>query len=504
MKKSAVILLTVVMVGLLVGRFGGGYSPAEENTVRGNGESHSERNKRDAPSVLKEESVQVPRLVTSENLETLVAQGSGVSYASLALWLLDADAGEIAEYWLRFESGQPMTDKKRLLFFNWTRVDPQGALKATAGSKDADIIWWAWAASDPASALAAAGTEEQMRKVAKGLGEFQPGWLMKHFDEISKEARDGALAGLTTWKETDDAGGMLDFLQANGRGFQSHIFTAFALKDPWAAFDWLEKNNMLEASRYSDGQPLEVLIGQMKSAHPDDLERMAAMMPPGKMKRSMEDAAFKNLITTDPEKALKSAKETDAPLVAARRMAMIASLSIGSDPGKAFDIGAEILANLPGGLSPKTEIRVEDRRNSWSGTQKETHEFFNQLLAKDPERVLDMAATAAGESPGATFNELSSSWAGDDPAAYAEWVNRQTQPQIRKPAIHTLSMKLMQKGSYQEAADWAMASPEPDSSLNTLSWFWGRMDPEAAKAWFKDAEIPEKDKQRYLQQIKSK
>ena len=423
MKKTAAIFILLIVIGFFVGRLVGGFSRAGSLAAGESAQPHGKQTSGDTPSISSNESLQIPRIVTSESLETITAQAEDVAYASLALWLLDADAGEIAEYWQRIASSQPTTDEKRLLFFNWMRVNPLGAIAATAGGEDASLAWWAWAASDPAQAMAAAGTDEQKKRVAKGIGEFQPGWLRDHFSELPEEVKNDALAGLSTWKETDDPAGMLDLFLENDRGFQSHIFKAFALKDPWKAFDWLEKNNMLQPTRYSNySGGVEVLIEQMKKAHPDDLERMAVTMPYGKLKRMMEDAAFEGLIASDPAKALKSAKETEAPLMAAKRLGIIGSGLLSTDPDKAFDIAAEILAKNSGGLSPEVTVRSETSNRSWGGQEGDASKFFNSLIAKDPARTLDMAVTAADGAPGNTFNELIGIWAVSDLEGYVGWV----------------------------------------------------------------------------------
>jgi hypothetical protein len=343
-RKFAIIILVSVAIGFAVGRIGGNLSGSGQadgvlafdtgKTQDRSGKSHQDPLR---------DLAQIPRLVTSENLDSLLAEGEGVTYAGLALWMLDADADEIAAYWARCNQEGLGGDIKRLIFINWTRLDPLGAIAATQGKEEWKMVWWAWAASDPAAALAAAGPE-QYGRVANGIGEFHPAWVRDHFSDIPDDAKDDALHGLMTWKENADPEATLDFLKEQGRRFQSHIFKAFALKDPWGAFDWLEKNDMLEVSQYSSrAGPVEILIREMNAAHPDDLERMASMLPAGKLKWVMEDAVFEKQMETDPEKALETARKTEVPLVAAKRLAMIGAGLVTSDPDKAFDIAADIL-----------------------------------------------------------------------------------------------------------------------------------------------------------------
>ncbi len=415
--------------------------------------------------------------------------------------MLDAEAGEIADYWARCPQDGLGGDIKRLIFLNWTRLDPRGAVAATTGSDEADMVWWAWAASDPRGALAAAPSEKYHR-VAKGIGEFHPAWLMEHFPEIPEEARNQALTGLMTWKENDDPAATLDFLREQGRNFHDGTFKAFARKDPWAAFDWLEKNGKLLGSRYSnhDG-PVEILIREMKAAHPDDLERMAATLPAGKLKRTMDDAVFETQLETDPEKAFEEAMKAEAPLTSVKRLGIIGAGLLSTDPEKAFGIAAEMLVKSKDGLSPERSINVGDSSISYHGQEGEAAQFFNSLIAKDPVRTLDMAVTAADGEPGKTFRELTNTWAGSDLESYASWVNGQSEPAIRTAAISTMVSHLGDRGSYEEAADWAMTSPDRSSSLQSLVWSWAQKDGAAAKEWFEGADIPAMEKKNFLNQI---
>lgn len=502
MKPFVFIFFVSILSGAVVGRIGGRYFESGEAEMTTKAAPRDFKQTSGGAGMREQEGVEISRLVTSDDLDSIAAQGNNVSYASLALWLLEADGEEIPDYWRGLGANQPITDKTRLLFFHWTRVDPQGALAATAGTEDARLVFWAWAASDPAEALAAARTPEDWKRVAKGLGEFQPDWLMEHFDEIPEEARTNALEGMTTWKEADDAVAMLDFLEEKGRGFQPHIFKAFVLKDPWAAYDWLEKKGMLKLSPYPNGG-FEILLRELKANSPDDLERMAATMPAGEMKRAMEDAVFERLVEIDPDRALENAMKTEAPLVAANRMAMIASGLLESDPEKAFHIAADILAKAPDGLSFIERLSVGTYSTNSGSDDGVAKELFDRLIAGYPERTLDLAVASAGENPGHTFDGLAASWARADLPSYAEWVSRQTVPGIRTPAIANVVMALAAAGNFSEAGEWAVTAPDPELSLNALAWRWGARNPEEARAWFQTADIPEKLRKRSLENIRN-
>ncbi len=439
----------------------------------------------------------VPRLVTDESLESLVAQGDGVSYASLSLWLLDADAAEIAAFWEHYRATNPGGDLRRLLFINWTRLDPSAAITATKGTDDEKLVWWAWAAHDPETAMSAAPTEEWRIRVAKGAGEFHPEWVRENFENIPEEARSSAIEGIRTWKEDGDHAATLDFLLEHGNGHTGSIFSTFARKDPWGAYDWLVKNDRLGIPQWGN-QEVDSLIRQMKELHPDDLERMAAMTPSGQVRWKMEDALFESLLETDPERALENARSGDAPLVNMKRLASIGDKLLDTDPEKAFDLAAEILMISKGGLSPNVMIDYEGGGIHYGSSDSHAEDFMARVLAKDPYRTLDMAAGALTDSSSRVFDNLSRTVAEKDLDGYAAWVNRQTDPKSIERGTGVVVSGLAQRGNFHEASEWAMNGYKPEGSmpngLFSLVHQWSQRDVEGAREWLESSPVSEQHK----------
>jgi len=160
-------------------------------------------------------------LRSHDTLDGLLALGGQVPYQRLALWLLDATPGESAAYWQTHVAAQKrdrnITD---LVMASWTRIDPQGATAAVAGTRFEDFAWWARAAHDPQAALAAAMDTNPSRvpNVAWGIGEFHPKWLRDHFGEIPSSVRRMAMQGLEKWGETRDPLATCEFLKDQGLG----------------------------------------------------------------------------------------------------------------------------------------------------------------------------------------------------------------------------------------------------------------------------------------------
>ena len=436
-----------------------------------------------------------PRLVTADTLESLLAQGDELSYASVALWLLDADASEMAAFWENRQGKYFPENMKRLLLINWTRLDPSTAVATTTGTKLERLVWWAWAASDPMAALASAPTLEMKRLAAQGAGEFDPAWVRENFASIPEDCQQAAIGGILTWKEDSDHVATLDFLQEQAGGRNGSIFRSLARKDPWAAYDWLVENNKLKLGRYTGQSEVEELIAQMKELHPDDLERMAAMTPSGAIRWKMEDALFESLLATDPERALKHAREGKAPLFNAQRLAVIGNKLLATDPGKAFQLGGEILAMSAGSLSPMVTVSYEGATNRSAAGDEVAENFFEQLLVKDFSRTLDLVAGSVADRSAENFNKISSNAVAKDLNGYAAWVNQQTHPEIVKQGSSQVVSGLAARGNFPEASEWAMSHYEPKGelprSLINLTIQWAQRDTQGAGEWLEASPLSE-------------
>ncbi|RYD49658.1 MAG: hypothetical protein EOP85_01210 [Verrucomicrobiaceae bacterium] len=438
---------------------------------------------------------------SAETLETLVAKEGGATYADIALWLVDADAGQIAAYWESCKDGKLDGDRERLIFLSWTRLDPNAAVAATASTDRAGMAWWAWAASDPMTALASAG-DDRLEDVARGIGEFQPKWLMANFHHIPEAVRRNAVGGLLTWKENEDPAATLDFLKEHEFGFNKTLFRTLCLKDPWAAYDWLQKN---ESGDSKANSAMDTLLETMRSAHPDDLERLGAMAPSGRMKRKVEDFIFASLLEKDPESALAEAKDIEAPAVAAIRLAQVGKSLMKTDPDKAFEVGSMILATGPQNLVPFKQMEFANGTNMslWDNNEQSTQEFIESLLSKDPARTMEMTIDGM-KGVTSTFHSLCGKWCSQDTEAYSAWVDTQKNPEIRSAAERYLIMTLSSQGRFQEAADRATgAAAGGGSTLTQLAIDWGKSDPTAAAAWLESADIDEEQREQLGNHIKS-
>ena len=429
-----------------------------------------------------------PEVKSTDTVDSLIGKGESATFNDLATWLLTASSEEIGAYWAACKDLKPHKFSRNLVFMNWTRIDPEGALAATSGTEDEEMAWWGWASNDPAAALSAVGSEF-LGSVTNSIGQHHPQWLRDHFDEIPEAGQGVALNGLTTWKEDSDHVATLDFLREHGRSYSERTLKTFIRKDPWAAYDWLEKNDMLFATKWGRS-PGDTLIQTMLENHPEDLERLSAMTPPGRMKWRMEAAIFENLLSTDIDAALKNARETEAPLIAATRLAEIGKTYVESDPEKAFALAAEILESTNGSLSPALSINTNNGGTDWGADYDSAEKFMSSLLNEDPERVMDMLAGSDLEAE--AFTGMSQEWADTDVDAYASWATRQDDPEVRSEATDHIVSSLAQQDRFEEAGDWALSDYSATTgggSMYRLVHFWKDSDPDGAAQWVDRADI---------------
>jgi len=447
---------------------------------------------------------EIPHVRSSDTVETLAAIKDGTLYSRLAAWMIDASEQDIAAYWTSYQKGERSNDITDLVFINWTRLNPQGAIAAVAGGKDEHYAWWAWAAHDPKAALAAAkaANPDRVNNVAWGIGEFDPQWLRDHFDQIPEGARGNAMQGFAKWDDGANPLESLKFMKEQGMDFDGGTFKALVNQDPWAAFDWIKENPSLQGDRYGNGNnAMDILLTALGREHPDDLERLAAQTPSGTLKRKMEATLFDNLLATDPAAALEKARTADAPLTAVERFAKIGLPLVKTDPEKAFEMAEEIFRASPERLEAQTRVEYKNGSTTWGSEESKASDLLGALLNQDPARVLDLFGTTGGDksSPSQTFSKLSQQWAAQDIVGFSNWVNTQTKPEVRDPAVNTVMYQLLQDGQFTEAIDWGLSSDQlrKNGSLNNIFYQWKQADPDAAAEWLDASDLPEDEKSRY-------
>ncbi len=515
MKKSSIFLL----FGLCVAGFSSGFAakrlangpppssaavveekPAEVGrnapTARESGETSAV-----APASLPSPS---SHLQSTDTLESLLAADDRSIFGRLSLWMMDASEEEISAYWQNYRQRENrQNDVNDLIFINWTRLNPLAATAAANGTPDAHYAWWAWACHDPQAALAAAvsGNPEHIGNVGWGLGEFHGDWCRENWDDLPEAARGRIIGGMTKWDDAANPQEILDFLKEKGQGFNQRLFQSMVRKDPWAAYDWLQENSGIVAGSYGNSdRAFESVLQSLGESQPGALERLAAQTPSGETKRKIEAAAFKQLLETDPDAALKQAKAEKAPLIAAERLAAVGLSLAKTDPEKAFELVEDLFAADPGGTSGTIRIRYPSGSSSSGATATGVNELMDALLAKDPGKLLDISPLGSSPHGRDHFYTNASKWAELDLPAYAEWVTEKSDPAIRDRATGVVVNELRQGGHFAEAADWALSSQVTQSHLQGVFHDWYRNNGHEAAEWLESADLPD-DQRTHLNRI---
>jgi hypothetical protein len=446
-------------------------------------------------------------LHSSDTLETITALDDASLYGRLALWMMDASERDIAAYWQNYHQRKNRSnDINDLIFINWTRLNPQAAISAAAGTGDEQFAWWAWACHDPKASLAAAiaTNPDRVKNVAWGIGEFHPDWLRQHFNEIPESGRGNAMSGMTKWDDKTDPMATLAFLKEHGNGFDRGIFKSLVLKDPLAAYDWIQnKGNMMQSRHTSDGYDLMgTFVTTISEQHPEVLERLAEQTPSVALKRKMEDALFKNLLKTDPEAAIEQATATKAPKIAAGRLAAVGMSLVDTDPERAFEMAKNLFGVCPYALNWQTVVRYANGEGNWGAPNGDVNQLVDALIAKDPARVMGMMNPQGVDACGysSDFLMLAGKWAERDLTGCANWVNGQTDPVIRDSAAVAVICILQEQEQYAEAADWAM-SLEKHAQQRMLLNIWQGKNPDEALKWLESSDLTEQEKQNIRKSI---
>lgn len=426
------VLALISVCGLLAGfaaRRISPRNPANFETTTGTAleNRHAAASAEARPSSASDRLSVIPRQPSNDTLESVLGLDCSESYGRIASWLAGAGEQELAAYWADFSkrkhTGDDDDDVREMIFINWTRLNPGGAMKASHGHYAA---WKGWTANDPGAALAAATAagEEQVYYVAGALGEFHPAWLRAHFDELSEKARDAALATITNRIDSENPRESLDFLKKTEQVPDEETFKALIRKDPWAAADWLKENPRFADDRTAPaGNLTKVLYSTLCEERPEELERLAGRTPPGEERRQMEKALFDHFLKSDPAAALEQARSTEAPLLASQRLGKIGLDLVSTDPAKALEIAGEVLVLNPGNLGFSDQIEFPGGTYGMGGAGN-GGELMQALFDKDPAATVEMiAGHGTGEIEiSNTLEKYVRQWAVRDLKAVSAWL----------------------------------------------------------------------------------
>jgi len=483
MKSSAYVLPAVAALGFAAGRFvpGAGLGLGHPGSSGIHAGPSSEKEGRDAAHSPVFSSFKPPLPVSTETAESLLRYGNNDLYAPLALWLLDASADQIGGFWAAYlKRGTPKDRIRDLIFTQWAKCDPQGLLAAARRTGQEGSAWWAWGMADPAAALAASeGQPQAIRdEVIKGIAAADPQrgiGMLEQDPRLMKVLDMDALVKFACRKGGREG---VEFLLSVDANFALDTpFKDWVGKDPHAASAWLNE--------LGDEHWLLVLFLQrVEATDPAAVKEIAAGLPAGALKRSLEAELFTRLAASDPEKAVEEAHATDSPRVAAERFALLGSeLLKGRKPEEALKLLGELLAKCPDAPRRGMPQVSPTFHGSVPGSVTGVPELIAGLAEWNPRVTMEVMLEAG---PVDNTWEVARKWLQAQPEEFATWCEQQRDPAVADGGAGLLSQALLKQNDYAGAIAWGMRVSDEKARFFPLGQAfheWVRQDREAALQW---------------------
>lgn len=434
--------------------------------------------------------------------DLLAIDDAGELYARLALWQLDAPLEDLAAFWAGYAKREGRdTGVIDLLFTQWTRSDPQGAIAAAKGSGHEGIPWWAWAVHDPDAALAAlSGAPNEMAGfVMRAIGQYHPGRSLQLLEENPGFNQWNAIEGIIDGLTRTDPEAALEFQRKHGRLHDTDAIEKLTRDDPHAALEWIRDRP--QDDHYSEAAFLKTLTNE----DPAMLGELAATLPPGQFRRKLESAAFAQLAKDDPAEALRQAKAETTPRLAAERLAMVGQKMVDDDLPAALAVLDDLFKACPDAGNRMIWIRYPNGASGGGGDVDGVQPFIDRLVAKDP-----LAALAAvvdvplvenspyGHRAADAESMVAASWARQDFEGFAGWVENQDPGPQRDRHVGLAVSQLSSSEQHAEALSWAMEISNEDqraSSVRDAVMNWRHRDAEAVRKWAAEADLSDKLRQ---------
>ncbi len=426
-------------------------------------------------------------------------------YARLALWLLDAPEEDIAAFWSAYagrERSQRDTELLDLLFAQWTRIDPVAAIEAAKGSGHEGIPWWAWAIHDPDAAIAAArdAPAEMAGFVMRAIGQFHPERALRMLEENPGFAQWNAIEGIINGLARTDPEAALAFQRLHGRMHDTKAIEKLTRDDPHAALEWLRRQPR------GDNDSMGAFLGTLQRENPSMIAELAEGLPPGSLRRQLESAAFRHLAETDPAEALRQARDTASPRLAAERLAVLGSRMATDDFQGALGIFGDLFAACPDAGNRMLWTRRPNGSGGSLAAIEGVTPFIDQLIAADPQATMEAALRMPGVDAapgrqiihhsgvdGSAAAAVASRWGSQDPEGLAGWLETQEPgPDFDRGAVYA-SRGYLGRKQFDEGIEWSMRISDESrrsSAVQSAFQLWQNNDRQSARQWVQEADLP--------------
>jgi hypothetical protein len=440
------------------------------------------------PAQEKRSPISTLNLSSTKSLSSFTTNTGLVSTGDLALWLLDASPIEIAELWEHHSQQKDLeTTTAELILAAWARHDPMAAVAATKDSRLEELAWQGFAIHHPERALQQALTNDEassaspLSMASLSLARFHSSWLQNNLDLFPEEwMKRDALLNFQPDLTQSTPQEAIEFMRNNDLQISSDLILALAIEDP------LEANRLALDNRqqgpWGDPKIIGKMIQHLADEAPDQLALLHSATKSLQIRSSIELHQFKAEIQNDPVGALEKLKDLPMSFSKQDQMAELGEHHLENNPDLALEIFAELVNQSKGPLDRSLKIHTENT-TMWHGESSENLpvQLREKLLTTQPEALMDLI-TNKGELAAAATR-----WAEIDKSQFAEWANRQQDPENVSISANTLTNRYLNDGQVPQAMEWAQKIPTPGDSLPyqifNIYDHWQLQDPAAARAW---------------------
>jgi len=503
--RTLPFLIFSAAVGLLLGwqmKTSGGFGKA----VSSEGEVGGSSRKGATMPVAADGVMQAPGQ-SSDTAMTLHALPAEGLYDRMALFLLEAEAGDFPVFYDEFQKRTDRTDHlNELLFIAWTRVDPEAAIATSRGTEDLNRAYWAWAGHDPSAALASATNRgEGIRDAVRGIGEFHPEWLQANWDLIPENLQEVAIQGLVTWPNTQNPeislrllhGSKSDSFAKIGILSQSNDQTLLALarQDPAHAYELVQEltGGSHHFHKSHKRTFLDHFLASVNRHEPALLGEIATFVKSPVDQNQIQLAQFQSLLRDDPASAKAMIENTPASWLKEDIEVIYANHLLAGDPDRGYDHAVHLITNGIAEFHRHTLVEAEGRSTMSYNPISGSGQLISNLLDHDAPTLLNelMPETVVEEGwmrKKTAFDTASRIWAQQDVVGYAEWLREQKDhPSVYRNGVSSIVNILENKGEFEAGIEWAQSAEDTSglsrNRLQGLYFKWLRRDREAAVAW---------------------
>jgi hypothetical protein len=402
-----------------------------------------------APSAKTEDGKNVPSQKVAETLAAFdpapmmldVLNAVGLDrYAKISRFLAGATAAECEALYKALDERNELSHHfMDMINLRWAEIDPLGALKD--GSSAAV---WAWAKSDPEAAFAYALEKDKsmagevLRAIAQDSAVEGEAMLHAHPELGQSTVWEGMVSALF---ETNPRAAA-EYALAHGVDLDGTL-KRWADTDPEGALEFA----LAQADPRDKAKSLDEVLGKIAQSDPARALAVIAELPPGGMRKNLQDDFLKRAARDDSAMATDWARALPFESERLNALRVVATEVCPRDPDQAL------------GLLVET-ISLDANEDPFAGLGQ--YEDLGRALAvtRPVETMTALLASGAGAY---ASTQMAQFWVQTDPTQASTWIGRQPQGPQRDAMVTGMVNGMLQAGNpdFDSAAVWALWIPAP-------------------------------------------